>query len=81
MGLLSWVAVGLVAGLLAQAIMGGGERKGCIVTVILGIIGALVGGFVMGLFGFSGVGGVDLWSIIVATIGAIILLAIGRAIR
>ncbi|MDF1542994.1 MAG: GlsB/YeaQ/YmgE family stress response membrane protein [Anaerosomatales bacterium] len=81
MGLLSWVAVGLVAGLLAQVIMGGGERKGCIVTVILGIIGALVGGFVMGLFGFSGVGGVDLWSIIVATIGAIILLAIGRAIR
>jgi uncharacterized membrane protein YeaQ/YmgE (transglycosylase-associated protein family) len=81
MGLLSWIAVGLVAGLLAQAIIGGGERKGCFVTVILGIIGALVGGFVMGLFGFGGVDGVNIWSILVATVGALILLAIGRAIR
>jgi uncharacterized membrane protein YeaQ/YmgE (transglycosylase-associated protein family) len=81
MGLLSWIVVGLVAGLLGQAIMGGGERKGCFVTVILGILGAMVGGFVMGLFGYAGVAGIDIWSILVATLGAIILLAIGRAIR
>jgi uncharacterized membrane protein YeaQ/YmgE (transglycosylase-associated protein family) len=81
MGLLSWIAVGLVAGLLAQAIIGGGERKGCIVTVILGIVGALVGGFVMNLLGYGTVSGFNIWSILVATLGAIILLAIGRAIR
>jgi uncharacterized membrane protein YeaQ/YmgE (transglycosylase-associated protein family) len=81
MGLLSWIAVGLVAGLLAQAMIGGGERKGCIVTVILGIVGALVGGFVMNLLGYGTVSGFNIWSILVATLGAIILLAIGRAMR
>jgi uncharacterized membrane protein YeaQ/YmgE (transglycosylase-associated protein family) len=59
----------------------GGERKGCIVTVILGIVGALVGGFVMNLLGYGTVSGFNIWSILVATLGAIILLAIGRAIR
>lgn len=81
MGLLSWIAVGLVAGLLAQALIGGGERKGCLMTVILGIVGALVGGFVMNLLGYGTVDGFNIWSILVATLGAIILLAIGRALR
>lgn len=81
MGLLSWIVVGLLAGLLGQAIMGGGDRAGCLVTMLLGMVGALVGGFVMGLLGFGGVDGVNIWSILVATVGAVILLAIGRALR
>ena len=81
MGLFSWIVVGLLAGLLGQAIMGGGERAGCFVTTLLGVVGALVGGFVMNLFGFGSVTGVNIWSILVATLGAVILLAIGRTLR
>lgn len=80
MGLLSWVIVGGLAGLLAQSLMGG-ERSGCLLTVLLGVVGAFVGGFVMSLVGFGDVNGLNIWSIVVATIGAVILLAIGRALR
>lgn len=79
MGLLSWIIVGGLAGLIAQWIMGG--RMGCLMTVILGIVGALIGGFLMSLFGYGGVDGINIWSIIVATLGAIVLLAIARMIR
>ena len=80
MGLLSWIVVGGLAGLLAQYLMGDG-RSGCLLTVLLGVVGAFVGGFVMSLFGFGGVNGISIWSIVVATVGAALLLAIGRAIR
>ncbi|MDO8964015.1 MAG: GlsB/YeaQ/YmgE family stress response membrane protein [Coriobacteriia bacterium] len=80
MGLLSWIVVGGLAGLLAQALMGDG-RSGCFMTVLLGVVGAFIGGFVMSLFGFGGVSGFNVWSILVATIGALALLAIARALR
>lgn len=50
-------------------------------TVLLGVVGAFIGGFVMSLFGFGGVSGFNVWSILVATIGALALLAIARALR
>lgn len=80
MGLLSWIIVGGLAGLLAQSLMGDG-RSGCLMTVLLGVVGAFVGGFVMSLFGFGDVTGLNIWSIVVATVGAVILLAIARALR
>lgn len=80
MGLLSWIVVGGLAGLLAQSLMGDG-RSGCLLAVLLGVIGAFVGGFVMSLFGFGGVNGLNVWSIVVATAGAVIILAIARALR
>ena len=80
MGVLSWIIVGGLAGLLAQSLMGGG-RSGCLMTVLLGVVGALVGGFIMGLLGYGGVNGIDIWSIVVATLGAVVLLAIARAVR
>jgi uncharacterized membrane protein YeaQ/YmgE (transglycosylase-associated protein family) len=80
MGLLSWIVVGGLAGLLAQSLMGGG-RSGCLLTVILGVVGAFIGGFVMSLFGFGGVSGLNIWSIVVATVGAVVLLAIARALK
>lgn len=79
MGILSWIIVGGLAGLLAQYLMG--ERGGCVVTVLIGIVGALIGGWVMGLLGFGGINGLSIWSIIVATLGAVILLAVFRAFR
>ncbi len=79
MGILSWIIVGLIAGWLAGVIMKGGGY-GVIGDIILGIIGALVGGFLAGaLFGIP-VGGFNLTTLIVAVIGAIIVVAISRAI-
>jgi uncharacterized membrane protein YeaQ/YmgE (transglycosylase-associated protein family) len=79
MSILPWIVVGLVAGLLGKLIMPGDDPGGIIVTII-GIVGALVGGFLMSLLGFGDVSGINLYSIVVATLGAIILLAIYRAI-
>ncbi len=81
MGLLAWIVVGLIAGLLARWILPGADRFGIILTVLLGVVGAIVGGFVMSLFGYGGVNGLDIWSIVVATIGAIIVLVGLRLLR
>jgi uncharacterized membrane protein YeaQ/YmgE (transglycosylase-associated protein family) len=80
-GLISWVIVGGLAGILAKALMPGDGPSGCIVTVLLGIVGAVVGGWVMSLLGFGGVDGLNIWSILVAAVGAIIILAVVGLIR
>ena len=81
--ILYWVLLGLVAGALAKFLMPGRDPAGCIFTIILGVIGAVVGGWVGTYFGWGhvSVGTLDLRSIGIATFGAIILLAIGRLLR
>jgi uncharacterized membrane protein YeaQ/YmgE (transglycosylase-associated protein family) len=74
--ILAWIIIGLIAGALAKLIMPGDDPGGIIVTILIDIAGALVGGFLLSLIGV-GEGG-WIWTIIVATIGAIILLAIYR---
>ena len=74
MGLISWILVGAIAGVLAKWIMPGSGPGGFIVTIILGMAGASVGGFVFRLLGGAGATGFNVWSILVATIGAIVLL-------
>ena len=76
--IIGWIIIGLVAGALGKLIMPGDDPGGIIVTILLGIAGAIVGGFLVSLVGL-GAGGI-IWTIVVATIGAIILLAIYRAI-
>ena len=78
MGILTWIIIGGIAGALAKLIMPGDDPGGIIVTILIGIVGAFVGGFRTGLV-VIGSGGF-IWTIIVATIGAIILLAIYRAV-
>lgn len=80
MGILAWIVVGLIAGLLGKLIMPGDDPGGIIVTILIGIVGAFIGGFVMNLLGFGNVSGFNIYSILVATLGAIILLAIYRAV-
>ena len=80
MGILAWIVVGLIAGALAKLIMPGDDPGGIIVTILIGIVGAFVGGFVVNLVGGAGVSGFNFWSILVATLGAIILLAIYRLV-
>jgi len=80
---IGWLIVGAIAGALAHSIVGG-RNEPLINDIILGLIGSVVGGFIIGLFmdvsNRDGLGGV-LLSIVVATIGAIVLIVIGRMLR
>ena len=75
-GLISWILVGAIAGMLAKRIVPGPDPGRFIVTVILGMAGASVGGFVVGVLGGSGTTGFNVWSVLVATFGAVLLLYI-----
>lgn len=79
MDFIIWIIFGAVAGFIADLVMA--SDHGLIEDVILGVIGAFVGGFVMNTFGQPGVTGFNVYSVVVAVIGAIILIFIGRAFR
>jgi len=80
--LLFWVIVGLIAGALAKFVMPGDDPGGIIVTIIIGIVGAILGGWLLSLIGIGGGAGTGgfIFSIISGAIGAVILLAIYRVI-
>ena len=80
MNIILWLVLGAVAGWVASLIMGTNRSQGLIGDIILGIIGAFLGGFLFSLTGAEGVNGFNLWSVFVAVIGAIIALMIGRAL-
>ncbi len=80
MGLISWIVVGLIAGLLARWIIPGPDPGGILVSILIGIAGASVGGFIGWILGGTGVTGFSVWSILVATLGAVILLALNRLV-
>lgn len=81
MGILSWVVFGLLVGALARWIMPGEDPAGCLMTMVLGIAGALLGGFLASLLGIGSVGGFNLGSIAIAVAGAVLLLWIRRRMR
>jgi uncharacterized membrane protein YeaQ/YmgE (transglycosylase-associated protein family) len=81
MGLIAWIVLGGLAGLIAKALMPGRDPGGCILTVIIGIVGALLGGFLATALGFGGLSGFDWRSLVIAVIGAFVLLAILRMLR
>ena len=74
MGILLWIMVGLFAGVLAKWIMPGSDPGGIVVTMLIGIGGAIVGGMIGTAMGFGGVTGFDFRSLVIATGGAIALL-------
>ncbi|MFP1721598.1 GlsB/YeaQ/YmgE family stress response membrane protein [Lonsdalea quercina] len=81
MGILSWVIFGLIAGILAKWIMPGNDGGGFFMTVLLGVIGAVVGGYISTFFGYGRVDGFNFGSFIVAVIGSLVVLWIYRKIR
>ena len=81
MGILSWIIFGLIAGALAKLIMPGNDPGGFIITILLGIAGALVGGFIGTALGFGDVTGFNFGSFGIAILGAIILLVLYRSLR
>lgn len=80
MNVILWLLVGALSGWIASMIMGTNSRQNWVMDMVLGIVGALVGGFVMNLFGAPGATGFDIYSIFVSVLGAVVLLFIGRAI-
>jgi uncharacterized membrane protein YeaQ/YmgE (transglycosylase-associated protein family) len=81
MGIISWIVMGLIVGLLAKFIMPGKDPGGFIITILLGIGGAMLGGYLGTVFGLGTVSGFGLRSILLATGGAVIILAIYRALK
>ncbi|BBQ89076.1 hypothetical protein WP3W18E06_22040 [Raoultella ornithinolytica] len=81
MGIISWIIFGLIAGILAKWIMPGKDGGGFIVTIVLGVIGAVVGGWISTFFGFGKVDGFNFGSFVVAVIGALVVLFIYRKIK
>lgn len=81
MGILSWIVMGLIVGVLAKFIMPGTGPGGIIATIILGIVGALVGGFIGTALGLGSVTGFNVVSFLLAVAGAIILMILYRFIR
>jgi uncharacterized membrane protein YeaQ/YmgE (transglycosylase-associated protein family) len=75
--ILVWIVVGGVAGLLASLLVRG-TGLGLVGDIVVGIVGAFLGGFIYSLFGHAGVTGFNLYSLVVAFIGAVVLLLIGR---
>lgn len=77
----SWIIVGAIAGWLASLLMGRDMRGGCCGLVLLGMLGAVLGGIVFRLAGGAPITGVNIYSIVVAVVGSLILIALARAAR
>lgn len=81
MGFLAWIAFGLVAGVIAKIIMPGRDPGGFILTVIIGIAGAMLGGYVSTLVGYGDISGFDIRSFGIAILGALVLLFLYHKVR
>lgn len=81
MGIFSWIVMGLIVGVMAKWIMPGKDPGGLIITILLGIGGAFVGGFVGSFLGFGKVSGFNLGSLALATGGALLILFVYRKIK
>ena len=80
MGLLSWIVFGLIAGAIAKFLTPGRDPGGCIITIIVGIVGAVLGGMIATWLGYGGISGFDFRSFVIAVLGAILLLFLWRMI-
>jgi len=80
MSFLTWIVLGLVAGFLGSKIVNS-KGQGLILDIVLGIVGAVVGGWLAGFLGWGGVSGLNLYSLAVAVVGAVVVLLVFHAIR
>jgi uncharacterized membrane protein YeaQ/YmgE (transglycosylase-associated protein family) len=81
MNILAWIILGGIAGWLGSLIAKTNAQQGIFLNIIVGIIGAFIAGFIFSLFGGAGITGFNLYSLLVATIGSVLLLGIVRSVR
>jgi len=81
MGIISWIVLGLIVGVVAKLIMPGRDPGGLVITILIGIAGALLGGFISSALGLGSVSGFNLWSLAIAVGGALLLLIGYRQVR
>ncbi|HEY8670856.1 MAG TPA: GlsB/YeaQ/YmgE family stress response membrane protein [Terriglobales bacterium] len=79
MSIIGWVVLGLIAGFIASKIVNK-QGEGIFLDIVLGVVGAVVGGYLFSMFGAGGVSGVNIYSMFVAVVGAIVVLVIYHAI-
>ena len=79
MGIISWIILGLIAGFIGSKIVNK-TGQGLFLDIALGVVGALVGGYLVSLTGNEGVTGLNLWSLLVAVIGAVVVLVVYRMV-
>ena len=80
MSILAWIVLGLIAGFIGSKIVNN-TGSGVILDIILGVVGAVVGGWLFGMYGGAGVTGLNLYSLLVAVVGAVVVLVVYHAIR
>lgn len=81
MGIILWLVFGALVGWVASLIMKTDAEQGALLNIIVGIVGALLGGWIASMFGIEGVSGFNVYSFIIALVGAVVLIGIVRAIR
>jgi len=79
MGIIAWIVLGGLAGWIASKIMGTDASMGIVANIVVGIVGALIGGFLFSLIGASDAVGFDLFGLLVAVIGSVVLLGVVKA--
>lgn len=80
MGVLGWIVLGLIAGYIASATVNK-RGEGLPMNIVLGILGAVLGGWLFNTFGITGVTGFNVWSLLVAVIGAVVFLVVWHSVR
>jgi uncharacterized membrane protein YeaQ/YmgE (transglycosylase-associated protein family) len=80
MSIIAWIVLGLIAGFIGSKLVNK-EGEGFFLDIVLGIVGAVIGGWLFSLFGMHGVTGLNLYSLVVAVIGAVVFLLVYHAIR
>lgn len=81
MGVILWIIFGALAGWIASIIMHTDAEQGALMNIVLGIVGAVIGGFIFNLFGASGVNGFNIYSLLVAILGAIVVVWLVKMVR
>lgn len=81
MNILLWIILGALAGWIASLMMKTNREQGTLIDIVVGIVGAFIGGLLFSMLGAQGVTGFNIWSFFVAIVGAVVLLAIVKAVR
>ena len=81
MGIILWIIFGALVGWVASMIMKTDGQQGAIMNIAVGVVGALIGGWLMSVFGGTGITGFNIYSFLVALLGAVVLIAIVKAVR